>query len=292
MFAGSSLPQPAKAWTSSSAFEMLTCPPVVDHHAGPSSWLCVPRDRAPTTPCERRRPTSSRGAGLPGGPPTVGGDRSHADQRPLGGQPVGETPLRDLLAEDELARRLGGRGAGIETLAGGLVEPAPVVDQAPHLVGAANRAVSRGRSARRRAPSRRSSAAIQPSSGPAHMIGVTPMKRMSAAIATFASGTQTIRSPGRVRGADLDQADLAAADLELKFSRERAGRRHQPHLVEARMAPAPRSRRRRSRRRRRGADTGTGSDPARRRARSQGAEALHLGRGLGLHHRPRGPRWR
>ena len=28
------------------------------------------------------------------------------------------------------------------------------------------------------------------------MIGVTPMNRMSAAIAIFASGTQTIRSPG------------------------------------------------------------------------------------------------
>jgi len=38
----------------------------------------------------------------------VGVDRAHVDQRPLGTEPAGEAALGDLVAEDELARRLGG----------------------------------------------------------------------------------------------------------------------------------------------------------------------------------------
>src|SRR5512132_4118493 len=35
-----------------------------------------------------------------------------------------------------------------------------------------------------------------------------------------------------MRGTDLDQADLAAADVQLELPGERAGRRYEPHLVE------------------------------------------------------------
>jgi hypothetical protein len=37
----------------------------------------------------------------------VGVDRAHAHQRPLGGEPVRKAALDDLVAEHELARRLG-----------------------------------------------------------------------------------------------------------------------------------------------------------------------------------------
>ena len=84
--------------------------------------------------------------------------------------------------------------------------------------------------------------------------------------------------------ADLDQAQFAAADLELELSREGAGRGHEPHLVELegreRLAgvggdhgdiPAPRIRERQR-----------AGEPQSARQRP---EALHLGGGLILHDR-------
>ncbi len=113
------------------------------------------------------------------------------------------------------------------------------------------------------------------------MIGVTPMKRMSAAIAVRASGIQTIRSPGVCAG---PTSIRRTSRPPTSSPGERAGWRHKPHLVELERAKgltdiggnhshvaAPRV----GQWHRSGCPQGAG----------QGSEALHLGRRLGFHHR-------
>ena len=93
----------------------------------------------------------------------------------------------------------------------------------PDPVARAGRGRRRGRRSGRdrrprsagRALSIRSRAAIQLPTGPAHMIGITPLKRMSPAKQTRASGSQAIASPTVWAGPTKVELDRAPADVEL-----------------------------------------------------------------------------
>lgn len=139
-------------------------------------------------------------AGQLGNAASVGVDRAHVDERPLGAEPSGEALLHDLVAEHELARGSGGRASGLQKAPGCLIEPPPSSRSGAEPRSGRRPGHARGRIAVLRGRAGARARRPSPRGGPAHMIGVTPMKRMSAAIAIRASGSQTMRSPGVCAG--------------------------------------------------------------------------------------------
>src|SRR5215218_5765236 len=139
MLAGLSLPQPAKAWASNSTFDVFTFPPLGGLSFA-ASLVAPPHIEVARqqSHAEERVHQLARSGQLDNAAP-VGVDRADVDECPLGPEPVGKALLHHFVAEDQLARRPGGRTSRVEKTPGRPIEPAPVVDQALNLIRAADR---------------------------------------------------------------------------------------------------------------------------------------------------------